>query len=165
MTRGQRATSLDPLLTSTKERHTLQILDWDGEVRETVTLRMLVPKGPLRYGRFDRSTDEVEQVFKAVRSDDYWVKVAGWERLRPLGWFDISTCGGCGTAVIWDLKRSRWSYEPHPPCSEKCRSRMRRGPRQDLTRACEHCGEMFTPTRSDARFCSTRCRVAAHRAA
>ena len=29
---------------------------------------------------------------------------------------------------------------------------------------CAHCGEMFTPKRSTARFCSTKCRVAAHRA-
>lgn len=28
---------------------------------------------------------------------------------------------------------------------------------------CEHCHEPFVPTRSDARYCSTRCRVAAHR--
>jgi hypothetical protein len=30
--------------------------------------------------------------------------------------------------------------------------------------ACAHCGEPFTPARSDARYCSGRCRVAAHRA-
>jgi hypothetical protein len=30
--------------------------------------------------------------------------------------------------------------------------------------ACAHCGEQFTPKRSDARYCSARCRVAAHRA-
>lgn len=29
---------------------------------------------------------------------------------------------------------------------------------------CAHCGEAFKPQRSTARFCSTRCRVAAHRA-
>ena len=29
---------------------------------------------------------------------------------------------------------------------------------------CEHCREEFFQTRSDARFCSGRCRVAAHRA-
>ena len=28
---------------------------------------------------------------------------------------------------------------------------------------CAHCGEHFQPQRSTARFCSTRCRVAAHR--
>ena len=30
---------------------------------------------------------------------------------------------------------------------------------------CTHCGETFTPKRSTAKTCSTRCRVAAHRAA
>ncbi len=28
---------------------------------------------------------------------------------------------------------------------------------------CERCGEPFVATRSDARYCSTACRVAAHR--
>src|SRR4051812_35894906 len=28
---------------------------------------------------------------------------------------------------------------------------------------CETCGEAFTPTRATARFCSPRCRMAAHR--
>lgn len=32
-----------------------------------------------------------------------------------------------------------------------------------LTKACETCGEMFSVKRSTARFCSTKCRVAAHR--
>jgi len=30
---------------------------------------------------------------------------------------------------------------------------------------CIECGESFTPTRSDARFCSANCRVKAHRSA
>lgn len=30
-------------------------------------------------------------------------------------------------------------------------------------RACDHCREAFAPARGDARFCSGRCRVAAHR--
>jgi hypothetical protein len=33
-------------------------------------------------------------------------------------------------------------------------------PQQD----CQHCGTAFAPARSDARYCSGRCRVAAHRA-
>jgi hypothetical protein len=36
-------------------------------------------------------------------------------------------------------------------------------PELDRTRSCERCGEEFTPKRSDARYCSVRCRVAAHR--
>jgi predicted RNA-binding Zn-ribbon protein involved in translation (DUF1610 family) len=31
--------------------------------------------------------------------------------------------------------------------------------------ACQHCGAAFTPARSTARFCSPKCRVAAHRQA
>lgn len=33
----------------------------------------------------------------------------------------------------------------------------------DKARCCAWCGSEFTPKRSDARFCSGRCRVAAHR--
>jgi hypothetical protein len=33
-----------------------------------------------------------------------------------------------------------------------------------VTGTCTHCGESFHPKRSSARYCSTRCRVAAHRA-
>jgi hypothetical protein len=32
------------------------------------------------------------------------------------------------------------------------------------TFACAYCGAEFTPRRNSARFCSVRCRVAAHRA-
>ena len=32
-------------------------------------------------------------------------------------------------------------------------------------RNCEHCGTSYVPARRDARFCGTRCRVAANRAA
>ena len=34
----------------------------------------------------------------------------------------------------------------------------------DRTRPCVECGASFTPARSHARYCSVRCRVAAHRA-
>src|ERR1035437_10840051 len=33
-----------------------------------------------------------------------------------------------------------------------------------LARECRHCGNGYIPRRSDSRYCSTRCRVAAHRA-
>lgn len=36
--------------------------------------------------------------------------------------------------------------------------------RVDRSRMCAHCAVPFTPARSDARYCSVRCRVAAHRA-
>jgi hypothetical protein len=35
----------------------------------------------------------------------------------------------------------------------------------ELPIPCAHCGEPFLPARSTGRYCSTRCRVAAHRGA
>ena len=59
-------------------------------------------------------------------------------------------------------------------CSDECRRERdhrravarwaNRPPREVEDRPCDRCGETFTPTRSDARYCSGRCRVAAHRA-
>jgi hypothetical protein len=49
------------------------------------------------------------------------------------------------------------------------RSRLRREQRRRAGEgpvgviACPVCGEPFTPSRSDARYCSTTCRVRAHR--
>jgi ribosomal protein L24E len=61
-------------------------------------------------------------------------------------------------------------------CSEKCskamqeawfkqRNARRRAERAEArgTLACERCGASFIPVRTSARFCSTKCRVAAHR--
>lgn len=38
-------------------------------------------------------------------------------------------------------------------------------PKPTPTPTCQHCGEDFIPKRSDAKFCSSKCRVAAHRGA
>jgi len=46
--------------------------------------------------------------------------------------------------------RARWARQPREPAS--------------YTVSCESCGDGFTAGRSSTRFCSTRCRVAAHRA-
>lgn len=47
--------------------------------------------------------------------------------------------------------------------AERDKKRQQRG--TDLSvRPCAQCGSSFTPKRSTARFCSTACRVAAHRA-
>jgi hypothetical protein len=55
----------------------------------------------------------------------------------------------------FDLIKGRYRY--HRAC-RSCRTPI------DRTKTCEHCDEAFTPKRADARFCSTKCRVAAHRA-
>jgi hypothetical protein len=38
-------------------------------------------------------------------------------------------------------------------------------PSRVFTKECNHCGSVFQPKRSTAQFCSTKCRVAAHRKA
>lgn len=57
-------------------------------------------------------------------------------------------------------------------CTEKCAAKRRKATHVQSTkprrvthedRPCQQCGESFTPRRSDARFCSGRCRVAHHR--
>lgn len=58
-------------------------------------------------------------------------------------------------------------------CSPECRRVLRaehaRARRAEAAAArpardCDRCGQSYIPTRTDARYCSTRCRVAAHRA-
>jgi hypothetical protein len=65
-----------------------------------------------------------------------------------------------------------WARSGIQTCSNQCnkvrrdKTRIRgdRKPADHTPKPCQHCGERFVPTRSDARYCSTRCRVAAHRA-
>lgn len=69
-------------------------------------------------------------------------------------------CRVCGHPAI----KSRLGYQP--VCSDECRWRYynRKRPKvQHDPKPCAHCGEEFTPRRSDARFCSTKCRVYAGR--
>jgi hypothetical protein len=55
--------------------------------------------------------------------------------------------------------------EAIPPTPElQGRPQRSRAPRRDATVTCAGCGFQFRPERSTARFCSARCRVAAHRA-
>jgi hypothetical protein len=69
-------------------------------------------------------------------------------------------------------------YPPEPKTAEESAAReslrelgrmldaidRKYAPTRLLAYTCEHCGGTFTPRRRDARFCSGRCRVAAHRA-
>jgi hypothetical protein len=75
----------------------------------------------------------------------------------------VGNCARCGRLFL----ASRYGRVDGPNpyrtryCSEECTKRPKKErPRRD----CEHCGWSFTPTRSDAKFCSGACRVAAHRA-
>lgn len=80
-------------------------------------------------------------------------------------------CRECSTT---DRRGYRWCPEcrqAKPPaeffrdnwaqCSDCWDARLHPAP---IVNVCERCGAEFTPARRDARFCSGRCRVAAHRA-
>ena len=103
--------------------------------------------------------------------------------------YDRFRCDGCGAETREFISPSPSSFAPAPLwihrrysrlhfCCQECagafedtrrerHNARRRQKRAEAAReplACENCGEPFTPRRSDARYCSTRCRVAAHRA-
>jgi hypothetical protein len=60
--------------------------------------------------------------------------------------------------------RAHSSDTPRPPRPPVTARGARVGSQPLRGRACERCGQTFAPRRSDARYCSGRCRVAAHRA-
>lgn len=71
--------------------------------------------------------------------------------------------------TLWRYcRRGGHVYWPGDALSTKCsesHAKPRQKPRvQHDPMPCAHCGEDFTPKRSDARYCSGKCRVAAHRA-
>jgi hypothetical protein len=78
------------------------------------------------------------------------------------------TCLVCGK----EFMATQIKHQP-AVCTEKCYRERRRQthkqskqPRPHVShdlRRCAQCGEPFRPLRSDARFCSLRCRVAHHR--
>ncbi len=76
-----------------------------------------------------------------------------WDRSQKV------VCPDCG-------KTHRAVRTNPPPRCEKCAyaarlARKRAAPPSETI--CQHCGESFTPKRSDAVYCSAKCRVYAHR--
>lgn len=78
---------------------------------------------------------------------------------RPPAW--LRTCPECDGHFLCE---GFLRYDTDE-CERDARLRRQRERRRVVheDRDCDQCGESFTPTRSDARFCKTRCRVAAHR--
>jgi len=73
-------------------------------------------------------------------------------------------CRECGRSGFRWWQMHRWRSPERMRCQacyERARRRKKREARPLI--ACDHCGESFKPTRSDARFCSDRCRQRAHR--
>jgi len=81
------------------------------------------------------------------------------------GAYLYGSCALCGTRIV---QVHRW----HRFCSNTCKAdhinQRRAASRPSRAKVkpaidCGHCGESFTPARKDARFCSSKCRIAAHR--
>lgn len=104
------------------------------------------------------------------------------------GWTDrsnyearCSVCPGCGrnfisgtrfTTAIGKPGQYQWNQQSrckdclpeHLRLLKNARQkRYRDSHRLERSVVCDHCGATFTPQRSTARFCSSTCRVAAHR--
>jgi predicted nucleic acid-binding Zn ribbon protein len=83
------------------------------------------------------------------------------QNLWHASWWDcrgepVPCAGGCG---LWVYD---W-YDRHKTCSTHCTERAARERKRAKPRSCAVCGEWFTPTRCDQRFCSPTCRVRAYR--
>jgi hypothetical protein len=83
---------------------------------------------------------------------------------------DAKPCEGCGRPVHYKMDHI---YRQHSFCSEVCQSKVlsatataaARQQRAEArgTRTCENCDKIFTPTRTDVRFCSAACKQRAYR--
>jgi hypothetical protein len=105
----------------------------------------------------------------------------GWPGLSEPGWQEDNRlaqchCKGCGELMLRNRHSSSWKADL---CS-RCQRELKRQESRQSAKAyrernqkpvihdpkpCAHCGEHFTPQRTTAKFCSSVCRVASHRAA
>jgi endogenous inhibitor of DNA gyrase (YacG/DUF329 family) len=73
-------------------------------------------------------------------------------------------CEGCSRPVYAEVDRRR---RRRVFCSDKCKGQVQAREAREMRRLdpipCETCGEVFEPSRSDARFCSDACRQIAYR--
>ena len=146
---------------------------------ENGTVRILRQGKELYRAKLDIRADDFAEQWAAYREAHWkvyqlWVADLEAETVLPdtdthfrgkwvIGLF---ICDGCEAIAVGD-KSLRPAY-----CSEDCATRAkwrrqavkRKAARQLEPRDCEHCGESFQPTRSDAKFCGVRCRVANSRA-
>lgn len=96
-----------------------------------------------------------------------------WLKPEPCAYCDRPVANDRETANPWRFTRDWQGWdEERPPtprtfCSENCRRAFQRAKarakRGTPERDCEGCGERFTPTRSDARYCSPACKQRAYR--
>ena len=81
-------------------------------------------------------------------------------RWQPLAVTPVA-CAGCGRPVATTHPQLfRAGVVCQPGCIARARDRRRRAARAD--RSCASCGALFSPGRSDARYCSPACRQRAY---
>ena len=87
----------------------------------------------------------------------------------------IQTCKSCDAEMLRDPLYRSWKNDYCQNCNREIKRKENRQSaksyriRNELVKKpalvqCAHCETCFTPKRSTSKFCSTRCRVAAHRA-
>jgi hypothetical protein len=93
----------------------------------------------------------------------YRAPLNGWRRNPHATCFNRKTCRACEREFLG--RSDEWSAPFY--CSVGCKAEVRRPESREPKKPikCAECGERFTPQRSTARYCSARCRVAAHLAA
>ena len=70
-------------------------------------------------------------------------------------------CSYCGAPLLVERDMA-YRLKYHPKCKRDVDRERYRRPESD-GHACDHCGQSFAAKRSDAKYCSPRCRTAAHR--
>ena len=88
------------------------------------------------------TTEERQERIKAEKANGTYRPT-----LRELLWTEERQSKRRSSNAEWMRKHRAKGYQPRPSTS------------------CSHCGSVFQPKRSTAQFCSTKCRVAAHRKA
>jgi hypothetical protein len=121
-----------------------------------------------KYGHAEPIPEAWQDLVRALEpraEADYRRRVAWWSKavrvqVRPPRADDVRTCWVCDQQFYGACQLRTCSPACHRARQAPRASRAK--PRQETR--CPTCGDVFEQTRQDARFCSVRCRVAAHRA-
>lgn len=96
-------------------------------------------------------------------------RCAECESLAATSTYAVECEGGCGLLVVSlfynDPRRAFSARKLYRTCSRRCTeiaAKNRQRKERELRR-CEKCGEEFAPSRSDAHYCSSRCKQKAYR--
>ena len=90
------------------------------------------------------------------------------QALKRLGRPSWAPCAVCGRKVVDVRRRGQKRFACSPSCRRRLPAKLRRDARAQRrdpapARVCRACEEPLTGRRLDARYCSTACRVWAHR--